>query len=190
MQEVWKDIIIIEQNNVVYDFTGLYQVSNMGRIRSLDRIDASGHQLKGKMMKLTKRKDGYLIVKLSKNGKAKAFLVHRIVGFVFILNDDPINKTEINHISEEKTDNRVSNLQWVTPKENSNHGTRIERITKKQSKKVICIETGKVYLSTMDVQRKLGFNQGSIGKCCNGKLKTCGGYHWMYLDDWLEQQEE
>ena len=191
--EIWKDIII-EKNGVVFDFTGLYQVSNLGRVRSLN-YNKTGEI---KVLKLGKSR-GYLVVQLNKNGKGKMFYIHRLVGFAFIPNDDPINKIQINHINEDKTDNRVENLEWCTPSENTNHGTRNERaaektakknINGKLSKKVVCIETGAVYLSTKDVQRKLGLLRQNISACCRGRQKTAGGYHWKYYTDYLLEINE
>ena len=176
-----------EWRTVVYDgevFEG-YEVSNMGRVRSLNY---KGHGKVQELKPFVTR--GYLQVNVCKGGKMKKCYVHRLVAFAFIENDNPIEKTEINHISEDKTDNRVDNLSWVTPKQNINHGTHNERVAKALSKKVKCIETGVVYESTMDVERKLGLTHSNICKCCKGKLKTCGGYHWEYYSDYLELQKE
>ena len=172
MQEIWKTI--------VYDgevFEG-YEVSNMGRVRSLN------YRRTGEVKELRLRVGSgeYLTVMLYKGGKTKACLVHRLVAFAFIPipNDDTENKTEVNHKNEIKGDNRVENLEWVTHKQNINHGTRNERI----SKKVKCVETGIVYESTYEVERKLGLDHSHISGCCKGKknYKTCGGYHWKYVD--------
>lgn len=181
MEEQWRDIVI-EKNGVIYDYSGIYQVSNYGRVRSLKFN-------KIKIMKLKKDSHGYIEVGLRKNGeKQQRFRVNRLVAIAFILNDDPENKTEVNHISEIKTQNDMWNLEWVTPKQNVNHGTRIERIVKKKSKRVICVETGEVFESTRDANRKTGLNHASICQCCNGKQKTCGKLHWKYYNDYLIEQ--
>ena len=115
--EVWKDI---------QDYEGLYQVSNLGRVKSLGRfVDKLRlhYWQEEKTLKLRKRVDGYLSVCLSKNGKTKTFSVHRLVAVAFIPN--PENKTEIDHINAIRTDNSVNNLRWVSHKENMNNSLTI-----------------------------------------------------------------
>lgn len=179
MQEIWKTVII---DGEIYEN---YEVSNLGKIRSLN-YNRSGEV---KELKPNVRTDGYLQVVLCKDGKQKNYYVHRLVAYAFIPNDDTENKIEVNHISEVKTDNRVENLEWVTPKQNSNHGTHNERMAKAKSKKTICVETGIVYESAREVERKLGLAHSSISRCCKGKYKTSGGFHWMYLEDYLKLNE-
>ena len=111
MEEEWKNII---------GYEGIYQVSNFGRVRSLDRYLYFGSQyclFKGKIMKQSNLK-GYRTVMLSNNNHRKRFLVHRLVGLAFIENIN--NKPQIDHINGIKSDNRVDNIRWVTDKENSN----------------------------------------------------------------------
>lgn len=174
-KEIWRTAVY---DGEIYEN---YEVSNMGRVRSLNY----GRSGKVKELKLRIRTDGYSRVVLCKDGKQKTCYVHRLIAYAFIPNDNPTEKTEVNHISEVKTDNRVDNLEWVTPKQNINHGTRIERMAKTKSKKVKCVETGVVYESAREVERKIGLNQSSISKCCKGKLKTCGGYHWEYVKKYV-----
>ena len=186
MQEVWKPIII-EKNGVVYDYTNKYEVSNMGRVRSLN-YKRTGEI---KILKPGINNWGYLYVNLCQNGEQKPFSIHRLVATMFIPN--PNNLPEVNHISEVKTENFVENLEWVTPTQNVNHGTRNERHSKKMinkqgAKKVVCLETGEVFESAHDVQRKIGLTSGNVCRCCKGKRKTAGGYHWMYLDDYMREQ--
>lgn len=116
MEEIWQDIVI-EKNGIVHDYTGLYQVSNKGRVRSLRR---------GKIISQGTNR-GYYRVQLYKNGERNDFQVQRLVATAFIPN--PENKPEVNHINENKLDNRVENLEWVTHEENVNHGTRNNRIS-------------------------------------------------------------
>ena len=95
----------------------------------------------------------------------------------------------MNHINEIKTDNRVENLEFCDNRYNCNFGTRTERSAKahtgiyntKTSKAVKCLETGKIYPSLSELQRKFGFNQGNIYKCCVGKLKSAYKLHWEYV---------
>ena len=123
MEEIWKTVVIDgeEWDN--------YEVSNMGRIRSLN-FKRTG---KIKVLKLKNNGKGYLQVALSNNGIMKYYLIHRLVANTFIPN--PNNYTEVNHIDENKSNNYVNNLEWVSHKENMNHGTRTERSTKTRSKK-------------------------------------------------------
>lgn len=114
--EVWKDI---------QGYEGLYQVSNFGRVKSLGRYKKSPLLKSGyfwaseKFLKLSKRVDGYLNVRLSKNGKCKNFKVHRLVAIAFIPNSK--NLPQIDHIDADKTNNNVNNLRWCTCKENINN---------------------------------------------------------------------
>ena len=112
--EKWKDI---------FGYDGLYEVSDLGRVRSRK----SGEW---KVLRPGKDKDGYLIVGLRKDGKRKWLSVHRLVASYFVENDNIFN-TEVNHINEDKTDNRVSNLEWCDRSYNlAYNGLRYRRITK------------------------------------------------------------
>ena len=105
-EEVWKPI---------KNYEGLYEVSNMGRVKNLN-YKGSG---KEKILKNIKRREGYLMVILTKNGKRRGFLVHRLVAEAFIPN--PEGKPCIDHINTIRNDNRIENLRWVTYKENNNN---------------------------------------------------------------------
>jgi len=170
-KEIWKNIDGIKD----------YQVSNLGKVRSLKFG-------KKKILAQRIRKDGYLDVNLYINGERKKFLVHTLIAKVFLKNDNPIEKTEVNHIDECKSNNCAWNLEFVTRKENVNYGTHNKRMSKsltnhnKISKKVLCVETGVIYPSANEVFRQLGLYTSSISLCCNGKQKTCGGYHWRYVE--------
>ena len=166
MEEIWKDIQGYPN----------YQISNMGNVKSLN-YRCTG---KEKILKPAKNKDGYFYVGLCKQGKVKTYKIHRLVAETFI--DNPNNLPQVNHRNEIKTDNRTSNLEWCTAKQNINYGTRNQRSAEKLSKQVLCLETGKIYPSTIEVQRDLGFVQSDISMCCRGKLKTCGGLHWRYVE--------
>lgn len=171
-EEIWKTI----------EWNPDYQVSNLGRVKSLERkvkkLDGF-RTVKERILKPGKDKDGYLIVNLYKEGKRKNMKLHRLVGQYFVQNDSIFN-TEINHLDENKENNCASNLQWCEHIYNCNFGTRNIRVAKAQSKKVLCLETGVVYSSTRDIERKFGFYHSNISKCCNGKIKTCCGYHWKW----------
>lgn len=111
MTEIWKDIEFID-NGEVYDYVGLYQISNYGNVKSLDRIDASGHKIKGKIMKCKPNKNGYKNVNLYKNGKSKRFQVHRLVAHMFVENPNPTEFNVVNHMDENPSNCRYDNLEW------------------------------------------------------------------------------
>ena len=171
MEEIWKDI---------EGYEGLYQVSNMGRVRSLRKniILRQG---------ITR---GYERVVLSTNNIQKGYYIHRLVATAFISNPD--NLYQVNHKDENKTNNRVDNLEWCTREYNYNYGTRGKRISLKNTngkKSKITLQYDingnliKEWKSTMDVQRNLGFNQSSISKCCRGKYACAYGYIWKYKNE-------
>lgn len=172
MTEIWKS---------VEGYEGLYEVSNFGRVKSLGNEKTR----KEKILKVGENGCGYMFVTLSKEGKIKPFLIHRLVAAAFLPNPEKL--PQINHRDEDKTNNCVENLEWCTRDYNNNYGTRNDRVAKalingKTSKRVICEETGEIFPSTMEVQRQLGFANTHISDCCNGKLRTCGGFHWRYVE--------
>lgn len=164
MIEIFKDI---------EGYEGLYQISNLGSVKSLG--NGNSNNSKEKILKPTKDKKGYLTVDLYKQGKRKIYKVHRLVAQAFISN--PNNLPQVNHRDEDKTNNAVENLEFCDAKYNINYGTRNEKI----SKQLMCLETGKIYPSTREVQKQLGFAHSNISKCCNGKLKQAYGYTWCYV---------
>ena len=114
-EEIWRPIV---------GYEGLYEVSSYGRVRSLDRyVKGKSYRLhKGKVLSPGKNSRGYLSAVLSYNGKHKAITVHRLVAEAFLPNPD--NLPEVNHKDEDKTNNRVENLEWCNHKYNMNYGTR------------------------------------------------------------------
>ena len=159
--------IINEEWKPVKGYEGLYEVSNLGRVKSLNY----NHTGKERIMKPEKHRDGYLRVQLYKDGKVKHFLVHRLVATAFIPN--PLELPEINHRNEDKTNNVVVNLEFCSRCYNSNYGTRNVRIGAARSKAVeaskypdfseICLR----FASTAEAGRN-GYNQGSVSTCCRG----------------------
>ena len=184
MKEEWKDI---------KDYEGLYQVSNWGRILSLNYHREGKAELKNP----SEDKDGYLKVNLWKNGKYKTCKVHRLVAETFLPN--PENKPCINHkiegdegkkinmvifnedgsINKEKT-----SIEWVTREENNNYGSHNERSAKARSKPVLQFSlTGEFireWPSAMEASHQIGIAQPNICNCCRGKLKSTGGFVWRY----------
>ena len=181
--EEWRDIP---------GFEGIYQASNLGRIRSVDRIDSGGRSLKGKVRKLKTDRRGYQQVHLSKDGEGKRFLVHRLVYTAF--NGEIPEGMEVNHINEVKSDNQIENLNLMTHVENVNWGTRNQRAAKAiinhplKSKPVVgCDHEGNVVVtfpSTQEAGRN-GFTESSVASCCRGVKhhKTHKGLIWKYVSD-------
>ena len=137
MKEIWK---------AVSGFEGLYEVSNIGNVRSLDRTvtrkDGVVVSFKGKQLLPRLNHDGYLQVQISKCNKCKTVKVHRLVADAFMPN--PLSLPEINHKDENKTNNAVTNLEWCSHKYNSCYGTRGERIGEKISKPLYAYVPGNV----------------------------------------------
>ena len=189
--EIWK--------TAVYDgeiYEGLYRVSNLGRILSLNYRNTGKADL---MTPVTDTK-GYLEVHLRKNGETKTCLVHRLVAQTFIPNPD--NLPEVNHkIEGEKgkkinmvffntdgsIDKEKSTIEWVTSKENNNYGTRTERTSKPVIQLSLSGDLIREWPSVAECGRN-GFNQGAVSLCCHGKQKTHKGFLWMFADDYKEKQ--
>ena len=172
--ETWKNI---------KGYEGLYQVSSMGRVKSLERKVRHGRTVKERILKPYMDRGGYLLVGLCAGGKRKTLKVHRLVCEAF--HDNPDNKLDVNHINENKTDNRACNLEWNTRRENLNHGTRNERSAKALSKP-ICQYTldekiVKTWASLTEVKRQTGFGQSHISEVANGNRKTAYGFIWKYI---------
>lgn len=176
--EVWKDI---------KDYEDEYEVSNLGRVRNKKTKN---------ILKPFLNTKGYLRVCLYKNGKAKKCYVHRLVYEAFI--GEIPNGLQVNHKDENKQNNVLSNIDTLmTPSQNINYGTCIERIAKTLSKSVIqkTLEGDviKVWESATEVERQLGYSQGNISNCCNGgyfdnsrgkwiNITQSYGYIWQYTE--------
>lgn len=180
MKEVWKDIP---------GYEGLYQVSNLGRVKSLPRTilykDGRSRKILAHIMKPQGNGNGYLKLTLcNQNHYQKQCYIHRLVAEAFLPN--PTNKPAINHKDENKANNEVSNLEWCTIAYNNSYGTKIARQT---SKNAFCVgqftlglKLIKIWKSAKECGRH-GYSQGNVSACCRGEYKQAYGYIWKYLKE-------
>lgn len=164
MEEIWKDI---------KGYEGLYQVSNLGRVKSFFK--------RGKILNLLTGE--YKRVVLYKNKQGKTCYVHRLVAEAFI--DNPLNLKQVNHIDENKYNNIVNNLEWCTHKENMNHGTKQDRESKVKTKyKVLQYDLEgnliKEWNNLREIVMNTDYDKSNIMYCCQGKYKTAYGFKWVY----------
>lgn len=206
--EIWKSL----------EFLGYpeYEVSNFGQVKSLERVIIRKNGRKQTfseiIMKPSKDKDGYSQLSLSKNGKRKTFRIHQLIAFAFITNDNPTEKTQVNHKDENKENNHASNLCWCSCIENINYGTRNERVGRankgkkrsEETKQKMCeSRKGKpqykhrkpilqytkdmvfvrVWDSATQAEKELNINKSSISACCKGKLKSAYNFIWKYKEN-------
>jgi len=177
--EVWKD---------VKGFEDYYQISNLGRLKRKIGVQAK----KERILKQIDNGNGYKCVCLSKNGKILRMYVHRLVAINFLENKD--NKEEVNHIDGVRSNNVLTNLEWVTRSENHyhrykvlkqrgvNYGKTGEKNWKSKPVKKLDLNNNvlKIYPGVMEAMRQTGINESSIRSCIYGKSKTAGGYKWQY----------
>ena len=191
MCEEWRDI---------EGYEGIYQVSNLGRVKSLTRLGSNNRIFYGTVRKPVIDKNGYCIVTLCKDGKTKNQFIHRLVAQTFLPNID--NLPVVNHKDENKQNNCVDNLEWCTVKYNTNYGTSIERrkdkrrgikmnkeivsrIAEKHKKPVGMFKNGtfirKFDSATDAVKENNNFKIMSISAACNGRIKTYRGFEWKFM---------
>ena len=151
-------------------YEGLYAITKDGKVWA--------YRHKG-FMAQRKNPGGYLYTGLRKNGKKISYEIHRLVAIAYIQN--PKNLPEVNHKDEDKTNNHASNLEWVTHKENVNHGTRNARMAATRFKPVYCVETDKVFPSIKAASQALGIGACGISQTCIGNQKQTHGYHFRFL---------
>ena len=203
--EEWKDLGEVEGFE---DYKGLYAISSLGRIKSLEKtvITKQGAVLNypERIMSVNFTTRGYVQVSLCKNNKKHSYRIHQIVGRAFVPN--PNNLLEINHKDENKTNNRISNLEWCDRSYNINYGTANKRrarpgetngnwkggisgkyIRKENSirrgikKRVLCLETKEVFNSMDEAKEYYGCN--NISQACKDKWRVSGGYHWRIIEE-------
>ena len=183
--EIWK---------AVKDYEGLYEVSNTGRVRSLERKVRSGkgcptRTLRGAVMRPQVSR-GYVRLMLCKDGKRKWHSVHRLVAMAFLPNPEEL--AVINHLDGNKGNNHIGNLQWCTPSENALHAfrtglsvatehSRVARI-KANSRRVRCLDDGKEFSQLSEAARYYGLDRSSIGRTAHGVNKTSGGKRFEFVD--------
>jgi hypothetical protein len=171
--EIFKDI---------EGYEGVYQVSNLGNVKSYKNKN-------GKILSPNINSKGYAMVGLMCNTQ-KNCTIHRLVAEAFLSN--PEKKSQVNHINGNKTDNRLENLEWVTPSENRIHAykTGLQKGHEKRGKDsplsmpVVQLTLDNIiikdYAGVRDAGRKLGIDSSSISKCCRGEKKTHYGFKWQY----------
>lgn len=166
MEEVWKDI---------EGYEGYYQISSLGKVKSLKN---------NKVRKLIEDRDGYLWVALYKNKKQRIFFVHRLVAKCFIENN--INKPQVNHKDENKQNNKVDNLEWVTAKENINYGTRTHKASQKHNKPIRVIYrdgTYEIWESATIFANEFGLNRDSISDNIRSGRMSRSGLKFEYINE-------
>lgn len=182
MNEVWKDIA---------GYEGKYQVSNMGRVRSLDMtvhnpVRSCDYFQKGRILVPYQERNGYLRVTLINGDRStkQKISIHRLVAIAFV--SGYAEGLEVNHIDEVRTNNRADNLEWVTCKQNINHGLHNKRQSISKSRRVVQYDMeGRVvrsYYGLSEASRQTGIARENIGKCCNrakGYI-SAGGFLWAF----------
>lgn len=205
--EIWKDVV---------GYEGYYKVSNLGRVKSMERYVTQGNHkryVKERIKKQSIDPNGYLRVTLCKDRKSVQIPIHRIIAEAFIPN--PENKSEIDHINTNRIDNRIENLRWSTRYENTHNPltlqnckervytkertekinkTRIERGRKCAPKKVYQYSKAGVFIKEYSCAKKAGeelnTNAQPISMCCKGDRLTAGGFVWrFYKEEFIECQK-
>lgn len=177
--EVWKDI---------EGYEGMYAVSNMGRVKSLNRKVKCGRNhyrtISEKIVAINPfgpAKYAYQVVTLSKNGNLKTFAIHRLVAAAFLPSVN--GKLCVNHKDLDKFNNRADNLEWVTHADNSKHAQMngmYMGVIKKNSKEVRNIETGECFVSAIEAAKKYNVAYVSLQRALHNPQARCCGCHWTY----------
>lgn len=164
--EVWKKVPIPE-------YSEFYLISSEGRLKNIKR---------NKILAVCLDSDGYPHYNLCNNKRRKPITAHRLVAMAFI--ENPLNLPCVNHKDEVKTNNSVENLEWCSVACNNKHGTRLQRVSDKNSKPIAQICNGEIiaiYKNSTEAERATGVNFSKIRMCCRGARKSAGGYQWKNL---------
>ena len=195
--EVWKPVV---------GYEGYYEISNLGRLKSVERMVKQGNHLRHvpeRIKKPQRASDGYPAYTLCKDCKSRTIRTHLLLAKAFIPNPD--NKGYVDHINTDINDFRLENLRWVTAKENANNPltlqhcrentyreevsrranmTKIDKGYKNAPRKVYQFSKDgsfiKEWFCPQEVQRELGIFSSVIRKCCKGEIYSAGGYLWSY----------
>lgn len=191
--EIWKSVI---------GYDNAYQISNLGRVRSLDRIDVDCHgkkqKRKGKLIKQSENSKGYLRVHLGYRGKKEVRFVHRMVAEAFVTNSDPDINDTVNHLDCNPKNNKYDNLEWTTRKGNSQYAVLkgrmnrtevwLEHLHKAQEKYYKAVaaydrKTGELIsiFKSVNECKKFGYQPSCVCDCCKGKRATHKGLIWKYI---------
>lgn len=188
MQEIWKTI----------DGFSRYEISNFGQVRSWCTLrNVTEKSNKYRILKQYTDKDGYITITLypdDKNSRAKRLSLHRLVATYFVKNDDPINKTYVNHKDENKKNNYASNLEWCTCQDNLLYSkihergmkTKIKNKACNAEKPIVAIKDGKIcfeFKSVAEAGRDPQFSPWGLQLVLSGKRQTYKGYIWKYKGD-------
>jgi hypothetical protein len=170
MKEIWKDI---------QGYEGIYQVSNLGRVKRFKYI---GKTQVNQVLKGSLQRTKYINITLFGKEK-KAYPIHRLVAQAFIPN--PNNYPIINHIDENPSNNAAKNLEWCTYAYNNTYGLGMKNRIKTHSRKVFQYTTGynlvKVWENAKQAEKEGGFKTSNIHQCCNGEKKTHRGFIWSHI---------
>ena len=154
----------------IHDFPN-YMITDSGEV-----FNTNGLKIKGEVSN-----NGYARVSLSNEHiKHQKKSIHRLVAEAFIPN--PKNLPQVNHINQNKLDNRVENLEWCTPLENLSHSGVIDKASVAKFTKVECVTTGDIFDSVKNAAETFGLHHSNIVACCNGRRSKCGGKEWRYVE--------
>ena len=186
MNEIWK---------AVEGYDGIYEVSNLGQVRSLDRYvpalcnrngEIRNYLRRGKVLKQRKVFGGYMVVSftVSETGTHENRFVHRLVAQAFVpgYRED----LDVNHKDEDKTNNRADNLEWCSPSYNTQYGNRNTTMVEQRRRDVVMMsDDGTIireFPSIQEAARAVGISAGHICRVCKGERNKAGGYRWKYKE--------